>query len=79
MRTTLDLDPDVLMAAKELARRQRKTAGQIISQLLRQALNQNQNSGVSEEAGSYGFRPFPSRGGVVTNSLIDELREDSGD
>ncbi|MCY3688468.1 MAG: antitoxin [Gammaproteobacteria bacterium] len=77
MRTTLDLDPDVLMAAKELARRQRKTAGQIVSQLLREALNQG--SSVSEEPGSYGFRPFPSRGGVVTNSLIDELREDFGD
>ena len=77
MRTTLDLDPEVLMAAKELARRQRKTAGQIISELLRKALNQS--NGISEEAGNYGFKPFPSRGGVVTNALIDELREDVGD
>ena len=23
----------------------------------------------------YGFRPFPKRGGVVTNELIDKLRE----
>ncbi|MYA66216.1 MAG: antitoxin [Gammaproteobacteria bacterium] len=77
MRITLDLDPDVLMAAKELARRQRKTAGQIVSQLLRQALNQD--SGDSGETDNYGFRPSPSRGGVVTNTLIDELREDFGD
>ena len=24
----------------------------------------------------YGFRPFPKRGGIVTNDLIDQLRED---
>ncbi|MXZ33173.1 MAG: antitoxin [Gammaproteobacteria bacterium] len=77
MRTTLDLDADVLMAAKELAQRQQKTAGQIVSQLLRQALNQD--SGDSGETGNYGFRPFASRGGVVTNTLINELREDFGD
>ncbi|MFM2400381.1 MAG: hypothetical protein RL341_2538, partial [Pseudomonadota bacterium] len=35
MRTTLDLDPDVLMAAKELARRNHKTAGQVVSELMR--------------------------------------------
>lgn len=77
MRTTLNLDPDVLMAAKELARRQRKPAGQIVSQLLRQALSQDSSD--FGETDNYGFRPFPSRGGVVTNTLIDELRKDCGD
>jgi hypothetical protein len=24
----------------------------------------------------YGFRPFPRRGGIITNELIDKLRED---
>ena len=24
----------------------------------------------------YGLRPFPKRGGIVTNELIDKLRED---
>jgi hypothetical protein len=24
----------------------------------------------------HGFRPFPKRGGIVTNELIDALRED---
>ena len=26
----------------------------------------------------FGFRPFPARGGVVTNELIDRLREETG-
>ena len=38
MRTTLDLDPDVLQAAKEIAQLRGKTAGQVVSELLRKAL-----------------------------------------
>ena len=38
MRTTLDIDDDVLQAARDLARRKKKTAGAIISELARQAL-----------------------------------------
>ncbi len=38
MRTTLDIDEDVLVAAKELARRQNLSAGQVVSQMLRKAL-----------------------------------------
>lgn len=38
MRTTLDLDDDVLQAAKELASLRGRTAGQIVSELLRKAL-----------------------------------------
>ncbi len=38
MRTTLDLDEDVLYVAKQLALQRGKTAGQVISELVRQAL-----------------------------------------
>jgi hypothetical protein len=38
MRTTLDIDGDLLMAAKEMARREHTSAGRIVSRLLRQAL-----------------------------------------
>lgn len=38
MRTTLDLDEDVLLAAKEMAALRRTTAGKILSELARQAL-----------------------------------------
>ena len=38
MRTTLDLDEDVLQAAKELASARRTTAGKIVSDLIRKAL-----------------------------------------
>lgn len=77
MRTTLDIDDDVLTAARERARRERRTIGAIVSELARQALISGlAGSGAGEPAEICGFRPFPSRGGVITNELIDELRED---
>ena len=38
MRTTVDIDDDVLQAAKELGAMQKKTAGQMLSELARKAL-----------------------------------------
>ena len=38
VRTTLNLDEDVLEIAKQLAQQKRTTTGQIISELVRQAL-----------------------------------------
>lgn len=82
MRTTLDIDDEVLMAAKELARRESKTAGQVISELARRAMTQHAQAGgaqsVREPEAFYGFRPFASRGALVSNEQIDRLRDDEG-
>ncbi len=80
MRTTLDIEDDVLLAAKELARRSGTTAGRVISNLLRQALTQapSATSSTSVPAASHGFRPFPPRGKVVTNEQVDRLRDEEG-
>lgn len=81
MRTTLDIEDDVLLAAKELARRDGTSAGRVISGLVRQALTQPAAltaSGVSEPAAVYGFRPLASRGGIVTNEQVDKLRDAEG-
>jgi hypothetical protein len=81
MRTTLDIEDDVLLATKELARRAGTTAGRVISNLLRQALTQPAAATASsavEPTAIYGFRPFPSRGSVVTNEQVDRLRDEEG-
>ena len=78
MRTTLDIADDVLQAAKERARRENKTAGEVISELARAALTAPQPAPVQarEPAALYGIRPFPKRGNaVVTNELVNKLRE----
>ena len=77
MRTTLDIEEGVLQAVKEIARREKKPAGQVISALARHALTAPRaTQAVREPRPVHGFRPFPSRGGVVTNELIDSLRDD---
>jgi hypothetical protein len=76
MRTTLDIADDVLQAAKERARREKKTAGEVISELARSALTRPPAARSKLARSKSGFRPFPRRGGVVTNELIDKLREE---
>lgn len=78
MRITLDIADDVLHAAKDRARRENKTAGEVISELARAALTapQARPSKASELRSHYGIRPFPKRGNLVTNELIDKLRDD---
>lgn len=73
MRTTLAIDDDVLAAAKALARQQRKSVGQVVSELARRALRRP--------------RPPASRNGVpllppsnpqavVTQDVVNALRDE---
>ncbi|RYG90253.1 MAG: hypothetical protein EON59_00175 [Alphaproteobacteria bacterium] len=79
MRTTIDIDDDLLAASKELARHEGTTAGAVVSRLLRQALTAR---GVAQAATRYavpGFRPFAAKpGAVVTNDILNRLRDDEG-
>ena len=77
MRTTIDIDDDVLHAAKERARREHKTAGQVVSELLRLALTAPpQSLAVKEAVAVYGVRPFAPRGTLISNDRIDQLSND---
>jgi len=76
MRTTLDIDDDVLFAVKDLARKEKKTAGQVISELARKGLAGNTSLAANEPEPVYGFRPFPGEGRIVSNELINRLREE---
>ena len=80
MRTTLDIDDEVLNAAKEIARRQRKTAGAVISELVRRALTQTtrEQPTTAEPTPFCGFRPLAPEGRVVSNETVERLREEEG-
>ncbi|MGA7179634.1 MAG: DUF6364 family protein [Thiobacillaceae bacterium] len=82
MRTTLDIDEDVLEAAKELARRQNLSAGKVVSQLLRNVLTGQagltKEDTISKAPSVAGFRPFPAGRAVVTNEAVNRLRETEG-
>ena len=75
MRTTLNLNDDVLELARDLAIRQRKSLGEVVSNLIRQA------------AGSYS-KPLSERNGIplfpvsqsarpVTPEMIKKLLDES--
>lgn len=81
MRTTLDIEDDVLAAVRELARRQDTSAGQMVSRLLRAALSGGALTAQSAGAPATvaGFRPFAAPAGqLVTNEQIDRLRDEAG-
>lgn len=79
MRTTLNIDDEVLRAAKALARQQRKTTGAVLSELARSAMTGADTTSSSESrVDCHGFLPFPTRGGIVTDELIETLREREG-
>lgn len=80
MRTTVAIDDDVLLAVQERARRERRTAGQVLSELARQALTGDRSADdVVDTPPRHGFRSVPRRGLPVSNALIDRLREDDGE
>lgn len=78
MRTTLDIDDDLMRAAKEMARREKRSTGQVVSRLLRQVLTQGSPESPTRRGPVGGFRPFPAGDRVVTNDEIDALRDAEG-
>jgi Arc/MetJ family transcription regulator len=87
MRTTIDIDDDLLMAAKELARREGASAGVIVSRLLRRALtgldsadgSRAVSASKAEQPITCGFEPFVAKPGVVTSlEQVNALREAEG-
>jgi hypothetical protein len=73
MRTTVDLEEDVLLAAKEIARQRGSTLGRVLSDLARQALTRR--APVSTKHGLPVF-PVQEGAGVVTLDLVNRLRDE---
>lgn len=74
MRTTLDLDEDVLQAAKEIAAARGTTAGKVVSELARKALTPSRTVRVRN---GVPLLPRRARGAPrPTMKLVNELRDD---
>ena len=79
MRTTLQLDDDVLAAARVLARQRRRSIGDVISDLARQALSRSTDGGaqgVLEQRSGLPQLPVKASGGVVDLELVNQLRDE---
>ena len=75
MRTTLDIDDDILQAAKELAQSKGATAGRVISDLVRQALAQAGPAGPVRN-GVPLLPPRASGEPRVTMKRVNDLRDE---
>jgi len=78
MRTTLDIEDDVLQAAKELARREGGTAGQVISTLARRGLAALATPPKKSASMRSGVPILTSRGEVVTLERVQKLIDQEG-
>jgi len=80
MRTTLNIDDDVLQAAEEIAQSRNSTAGKVLSELARVTLTGAPVAAHSADEATvfFGFRPFSAAGRVVTNETVDRLRRQLG-
>ena len=74
MRTTLDIDEDVLQAAKEHAARERKSLGAVISGLARESLRRPA-AAVDPGPGHRGARV----GAFVGVGVLEESRDAAGE
>ncbi|MBV8202273.1 MAG: antitoxin [Acidobacteria bacterium] len=80
MRSTLDIAEDILLAVKERARRQRRSAGEVLSDLARETLTRHGHAGdAAEPEAFHGFQPLPRRGAVISNEMVDRFREEELD
>ena len=74
MRTTLDIDGDVLKAAKELAANLRTTAGKVLSELARKGLEPKRPT--VERNGIPLLPRRPAGSAKPTMDLVNRLRDE---
>lgn len=75
MRTTLNIDDDVLRAAKEIARLRGNTAGAILSELAREALERGRSGGAPEVRNGVPLLPPRPGVGIVTPESVRDLED----
>ena len=76
MRTTLDLETEVLIIVKEIAIQQHSSAGAVVSQLLRKALQPEQCP--PESRNGIPLLPRRPNGPKVTMEMVNRLRDEEG-
>jgi hypothetical protein len=76
MRTTLDIDDDVLQAAKEIAVSRNSTTGKVLSDLARRGLAPSARTKVRVRNGVPLLSARDPEDGPLTMERVNELRDD---
>jgi hypothetical protein len=75
MRTTLNLDDDILATAKALAAQQGRSLGEVVSVLVRRAVEPAVEAPV--ERNGIPLFPVARAAGLVTPEIVDELLDET--
>jgi hypothetical protein len=74
MRTTVDLEEDVLLAAKQLAREQGVSLGKVLSELAREALRRPVSTTTRNGVPLF---PVQANARIVTLDIVNRLRDEA--
>ena len=77
MRTTLNLDDDVLASAKAEATRQRKSLGEVVSSLLRKSFEPAPSGSAPAERNGIPLFPVRKDARAVTPEIVRQLLEET--
>ncbi|MEJ7623194.1 MAG: hypothetical protein WKF34_04315 [Pyrinomonadaceae bacterium] len=72
----MDIDSDILIAVKKRARKERKSAGRVMSSILRNSLNGSATASGPEFIVKNGIRILAPRGEVITCAHVEKLLEE---
>ncbi len=75
MKTTLDIDDDVLQAANQLSAREEQPAGKLISEWARRGMRDWARQRPQPLVVN-GFEILPAQGRVVTDALVRQLLDE---
>ncbi|HMM52009.1 MAG: hypothetical protein LC136_13755 [Burkholderiales bacterium] len=78
MRTTLNIDEDAFLAAKEVAARERVSIGEAVSRLIRRGFDQHRVSEPPPQPLRGRFALLPRRDEVITAEHVREIMEREG-
>jgi hypothetical protein len=88
MRTTLDIDDDVLNIARIIARSENKSMGMVVSEFARKAISEGtalqtlgfaSESDLANQLKEFGLIPFPSIAGISSsNEIVNTIRDEEG-
>ena len=74
MRTTIDIDDDVLQAVREIAAREGISMGKALSVLARQTLT---SPAVTDVRNGVPLFPSKDNAGIITLELVNRLRDET--
>ena len=77
MRTTLSIDDDILIVARDMARQEHRSVGEVVSDLARRSLRREGSPSIpGETRKGFALLPVSNPDAVVTMEMVNRLREE---